>query len=105
MQYRPISEDQWDVPAQDGELSVPDVQPGSFSIQDAKLKAEEENAKAAAERQKKRVRERVRELRKELEELQHKNGQLPMGGLSVAETTVDPEYVRHLMHEMENKVN
>eukprot|EP00746_Dinoflagellata_sp_MGD_P160980 gnl/MRDRNA2_/MRDRNA2_87976_c0_seq1.p1 gnl/MRDRNA2_/MRDRNA2_87976_c0~~gnl/MRDRNA2_/MRDRNA2_87976_c0_seq1.p1 ORF type:complete len:1907 (-),score=579.97 gnl/MRDRNA2_/MRDRNA2_87976_c0_seq1:164-5884(-) len=100
------SSEDWQLPPMDAAYngaSLDILDPDAYSIQDAKLKAEEENARAAAERQKRRVRERVRELRKELEELQAKNSKVS-GALSVAEMTVDPEYIRHLVHDMENKV-
>merc|ERR550514_1905031 len=97
--------DLWELPPGDGTTAVVDVtDPDHFSIQEAKLRSEEENAKAAAERQKRRVRERVRELRRELEEHQKKNPSL-VNPLTVAELTVDPEYIRHLNSEMETKVS
>merc|ERR1719316_461444 len=75
-----------------------------YSIQDAKLKSEEENAKAAAERQKRRVRDRIAEVRQELEEVQGKNQNIPYGQLTTEELTIDPEYVAQLNKEMEEKV-
>lgn len=89
----------------------------SFSIQDAKLKLEEENAKAAAERQKKRVRERVAELRQELEQAMSRNALLPKRrqlvfvahtdedvGADKPPTFVDPGYIQSLTQEMDDRV-
>mmetsp|Transcript_56075 Transcript_56075/g.128731 ORF Transcript_56075/g.128731 Transcript_56075/m.128731 type:complete len:1947 (-) Transcript_56075:224-6064(-) len=111
-EFRVVKKDEWDLPvleksSNDGTVqeSVDIVDPDSYSIQDAKLKIEEENAQAAAERQKRRVRERVRELRKELEEYQKQNEELPsLHRLSGEEMTVDPDYVRFLNKEMEARV-
>merc|ERR1719399_744780 len=111
-QYKPVSEDQWDLPMHDHDLQVTEVEPGSFSIQDAKLKSEEENAKAAGERQKKRVRERVADLRQELEQAMQRNQQLPKerqlvftaGDDERPPTFVDPGYISSLAQEMNDKV-
>jgi len=113
MNYRAVAEDGWELSGADPDLSVAEVEEGSFSIQDAKLKSEEENAKAAAERQKKRVRERVTELRQELEaaisrnELLPKSRQLIFVGGSEADkpaTFVDPGYIQTLQQENEDRV-
>mmetsp|Transcript_98558 Transcript_98558/g.172003 ORF Transcript_98558/g.172003 Transcript_98558/m.172003 type:complete len:1962 (+) Transcript_98558:3-5888(+) len=101
------SED-WDLPDVEspGLVGIPKdiTDPETYSIQDAKMKSEEENAKAAAERQKRRVRDRIAEVRRELEEVQAKNQNIPYGQLSADELTIDPEYVAHLNKEMENNV-
>merc|ERR1719247_1409443 len=111
--YRSIAEDQWELSGADPDLSVPEVEEGSFSIQDAKLRSEEENAKAAAERQKKRVRERVTELRQELEAAISRNELLPkprqlifVGGSEADKpaTFVDPGYIQTLQQENEDRV-
>merc|ERR1719247_3507266 len=111
--YRSIAEDQWELSGADPDLSVPEVEEGSFSIQDAKLRSEEENAKAAAERQKKRVRERVAEHRQELEAAMSRNELLPkrrqlifVGGSDADKppTVVDPGYIQTLQQENEDRV-
>mmetsp|Transcript_8663 Transcript_8663/g.19045 ORF Transcript_8663/g.19045 Transcript_8663/m.19045 type:complete len:951 (+) Transcript_8663:210-3062(+) len=76
----------------------------AYSIQEAKLKSEEDNAKAAAEQKKKRVRDRIQEVRQELEELMQKNANIPVNKLSDTEMIVDQEYIAHLMKDMEKKV-
>merc|ERR1719247_1707580 len=113
MNYRAVAEDGWELSGADPDLSVAEVEEGSFSIQDAKLKSEEENAKAAAERQKKRVRERVTELRQELEAAISRNELLPkprqlifVGGSESDKpaTFVDPGYIQTLQQENEDRV-
>jgi len=79
--------------------------PQYYSIQDQKLKSEEENAKAAAERQKRRVRDRIEEVRQDLEEVIAKNKNIPYGQLTTEELTIDPEYVAQLNKEMEDQVD
>jgi WD40 repeat protein len=111
--YRAVAEDQWELLGADPDLSVPEVEEGSFSIQDAKLRSEEENARAAAERQKKRVRERVAEHRAELEAAMSRNELLPkrrqlifVGGSDADKppTFVDPGYIQTLQQENEDRV-
>merc|ERR1719229_466040 len=75
----------------------------AYSIQDAKLKTEEDHAKAQAEQKKKRVRERIQEVRQELEALQAKNGQIPANKLTAGELAIDQEQIAFLRSDMENK--
>jgi len=83
----------------------PDItDPEQYSIQDAKLKAEEDSAKAAAELKKLRVRERISEIREELVDLQAKNSQLAEAQLTGGDMVVDQEYVNHLKEDMENQI-
>eukprot|EP00928_Gymnodinium_smaydae_P086447 TRINITY_DN7056_c0_g1_i3.p1 TRINITY_DN7056_c0_g1~~TRINITY_DN7056_c0_g1_i3.p1 ORF type:complete len:1947 (-),score=421.95 TRINITY_DN7056_c0_g1_i3:144-5984(-) len=99
--------DNWDLPLCDssGVMEGRDILDSqAYSIQDAKLKAEEDNAKAAAEQRKKRVREKIGEVRRELEELQSKNSSLPCNALSPAEMTVDTEFIDHATNDMEVQV-
>ena len=56
---------------------APDVAPGAYSIEDAKLKSEEDHRKTAAEVKKDKIRQIVNKLRKEFEELRYHNDQLP----------------------------
>mmetsp|Transcript_12213 Transcript_12213/g.21666 ORF Transcript_12213/g.21666 Transcript_12213/m.21666 type:complete len:1730 (-) Transcript_12213:223-5412(-) len=98
----------WDLPSQDaggisaitGDITDSQV----YSIQDAKLKAEEDNAKAAAELKKQRVRERISEIRDELTELQGKNGAIVEGQLSMNDMAIDQEYIQHLKDDMEKQI-
>lgn len=80
------------------------IDPNAYSIQEQKLKSEEDNAIAAAEQKKKRVRERVTEVRRELEELQAKNQNMPYNQLTGAELTIDMEHVAHLNKDMEVQI-
>ncbi|CAJ1397957.1 unnamed protein product [Effrenium voratum] len=75
-----------------------------YSIQDAKLKAEEDSARAAAELKKLRVRERISEIRDELAELQAKNATLKEAQLSSGDMVVDQEYINHLREDMEHQI-
>merc|ERR1719359_912214 len=104
----PTDPEDWEVPNVDspGLVGIPkDITDSDhYSIQDAKLKAEEENAKAAAERQKRRVRDRISEVRQELEEVMAKNQSIPSGQLNSEEIAIDPDYVAQLNKEMEEKV-
>merc|ERR1719379_3331876 len=97
---QPADPEDWEVPNVEspGLVGIPkDITDREhYSIQDAKLKSEEENAKAAAERQKRRVRDRVAEVRQELEEVQAKNANIPYGQLTAEELTIDPDYVQQL---------
>ncbi|CAK9111108.1 unnamed protein product [Durusdinium trenchii] len=103
-----MSMEGWSLPPKEapGVLAInPDiVDADQYSIQDAKLKAEEDSAKAAAELKKLRVRERINEIRNELVELQAKNGQLYEAQLSEADMVVDQEYINHLKEDMENQI-
>lgn len=56
---------------------VEDMAPGAYSIEDAKLKSEEDHRKSAAEIKKDKIRTIVNKLRKEFEELRYHNEQLP----------------------------
>jgi len=96
----------WELPEVESSVSVAKdiTEPDAYSIQEAKMKSEEENAKAAAERQKRRVQDRIAEVRKELEELQKKNDAIPYGKLSRDELTIDPEYIQELHQDMENRI-
>eukprot|EP00928_Gymnodinium_smaydae_P086448 TRINITY_DN7056_c0_g1_i4.p1 TRINITY_DN7056_c0_g1~~TRINITY_DN7056_c0_g1_i4.p1 ORF type:complete len:1976 (-),score=403.36 TRINITY_DN7056_c0_g1_i4:144-5993(-) len=99
--------DNWDLPLCDssGVMEGRDIlDPQAYSIQDAKLKAEEDNAKAAAEQRKKRVREKIGEVRRELEELQAKNSSLPCNTLSASEMTIDVEFIDHVTKDMEVQI-
>ncbi|CAE7195360.1 CFAP44 [Symbiodinium natans] len=103
----------WGLPPKEapGVVAInPDItDPQQYSIQDAKLKAEEDSAKAAAELKKLRrepgcVRERVSEIREELVELQVKNSQLVEAQLVGGDMVVDQEYINHLKEDMENQI-
>eukprot|EP00933_Yihiella_yeosuensis_P025357 TRINITY_DN19695_c0_g3_i5.p1 TRINITY_DN19695_c0_g3~~TRINITY_DN19695_c0_g3_i5.p1 ORF type:complete len:1177 (-),score=369.47 TRINITY_DN19695_c0_g3_i5:167-3223(-) len=98
----------WDLPSIELAGTLPintDItDPAYYSIQDAKLKAEEDNQKAAAEHKKQRVRERIKEIREELTQLQAKNEHIPGGPLPTADLTVDQEFIEHLVHDMENQI-
>lgn len=103
-----MSMEGWSLPPKEtpGVLAInPDITDAEqYSIQDAKLKAEEDSAKAAAELKKLRVRERISEIRNELFELQAKNGQLYEAQLSNTDMVVDQEYINHLKEDMENQI-
>eukprot|EP00931_Biecheleriopsis_adriatica_P072873 TRINITY_DN47261_c0_g1_i1.p1 TRINITY_DN47261_c0_g1~~TRINITY_DN47261_c0_g1_i1.p1 ORF type:complete len:1243 (-),score=428.26 TRINITY_DN47261_c0_g1_i1:43-3222(-) len=98
----------WEIPSKDVSGIMPinlDISdPKQYSIQDAKLKAEEDNAKAAAELKKARVRERIVEIRSELTQLQAKNNDLVESKLSDADIAIDEEYINHLREDMENQI-
>mmetsp|Transcript_19157 Transcript_19157/g.44611 ORF Transcript_19157/g.44611 Transcript_19157/m.44611 type:complete len:1781 (+) Transcript_19157:58-5400(+) len=103
---QPADTTTWELPEVESSVSVArDItDTEAYSIQEAKMKSEEENAKAAAERQKRRVKDRIVEVRKELEELQKKNDGIPFGRLSRDELTIDPEYIQELHQGMENQI-
>ncbi|CAE7864174.1 CFAP44 [Symbiodinium microadriaticum] len=98
----------WSLPPKEapGVMAInPDItDPEQYSIQDAKLKAEEDSAKAAAELKKLRVRERISEIREELVDLQVKNSQLVEAQLVGSDMVVDQEYINHLREDMENQI-
>ena len=103
-----MSMEGWSLPPKEtpGVLAInPDITDAdTYSIQDAKLKAEEDSAKAAAELKKLRVRERISEIRNELAELQAKNEGLYEAQLSNLDMVVDQEYINHLKEDMENQI-
>jgi len=104
----PTDPDTWEMPDSEspGYTTVArDIaDPAHYSIQDQKMKAEEDNARAQAEQKKRRVRDRIHEIREELEELQAKNTAMPTNKLSSSDLTVDQEHIRYLVKDMENKV-
>lgn len=65
-----------------------------YSIQQAKLLAEEDYRKKEAEKKKNIVREKIRSLVSQYEDAKHKNNEIDeVARLTVDEMTVDPEYI------------
>ncbi|CAK0841778.1 unnamed protein product [Prorocentrum cordatum] len=100
---------EWDLPtveisAVTTHAALDIVDAGYYSIQDMKLKSEQDSAKAAADQQKERVRERILEVRQDLEDVMAKNASNPIGRLSPEELIIDQEYIAHLQNQMEVKV-
>eukprot|EP01038_Epipyxis_sp_PR26KG_P009306 gene9306-12538_t len=74
-----------------------DVQPGAYSIQDNRLKMEENAKKDAAEILKDRVRLTVRALQKDYENIINENNEIPQDArLSPEEMLIDKEYFYYL---------
>lgn len=99
--------DDWHLPFTDEASIAPAhdiIDPSAYSIQEQKLKSEEDNALAAAEQQKKRVRERIAEYRHELEELQAKSENMPSNQLTRTDLIIDTEHVHHLNQHMEVRI-
>jgi WD40 repeat protein len=85
---------------------IPELSPTAYSIEDAKLKQEEDNKKSAADIKKDKIRVIVNKLRKEFEELKYHNSQLPeVIQLTPEELLVDREYFEKLEKEEEKVVS
>jgi len=94
------SHEEWDLMNVEDEQEAADItDPEHFTLQEEKLKLEEENIAAAAERQKRRVRERVKELRTSVEKIREDSLKL---GLKVPESffILDHDYVQSLVQDM-----
>uniref|UniRef100_A0A0G4I0H2 Cilia- and flagella-associated protein 44 n=1 Tax=Chromera velia CCMP2878 TaxID=1169474 RepID=A0A0G4I0H2_9ALVE len=77
--------------------------PNAISVQEAKLKSEEESAFAAAEEKKEGVREKVRQLRELLEGLMERNSRLLLP-LENQELVVDGDWLLKLKESSEDQV-
>lgn len=81
---------------------VPDVEPGSYSIEDFKIKTGEDLLKMSAEERKERTRKMIQELRDQFEEVRRKNMEIDeCARLTDEEMVVDPELVAILKAEGE----
>ena len=88
------------------DVNVEDItEESAYSIQDEKLRKEEDARKLAAERTKEQVREVVRGMQKEYADLVKKNALLPeQQRLSQDELVVDPEFIDMLHEEGEDMI-
>jgi WD40 repeat protein len=85
---------------------IPEFPNGGYSIEDAKLKQEEDIKKSTAEIKKDKIRIIINKLRKEFEELKYHNSQLPeVIQLTSNELLVDREYFDLLKIEEEKMMN
>lgn len=79
--------------------------PETYSIQDSKLKTEEDHEKRAAEIKKQSVREAVEILRKKFAELKRQNAEAPSSEqLTTDEFNIDPELRATLLEKGQQKV-
>ena len=77
-----------------------DIEPGAYSIQDAKLQSEEDQRKIAAENLKEKVRHQIRALRVDFEAIKKRNNELPKEvRLNGKEMEVDGDFFKTLEEE------
>jgi len=77
--------------------SPDDIQSGAYSLEDARLKLDEDACRVAAERKKEGLRKIILHMRRDFEELERENGKLPLEcRLTNEELLVDSEYFQIL---------
>ena len=102
----PVAADKHDAAAEATVVPAVDItDPEQYSIQDAKLKTEEDHQRKAADRKKDGVREQIAALQADFCSLRAEVGELPAGQrLSDEDFIIEPEFFRGLARRGEEKL-